>query len=178
MIEGSKPGPAQDRHIPCRENDRGDVALGPTLRLWVPEAMRGNKHLYLKYGVTVPGGRREETLEMDGLLYERAYLEKLRQLIDRETLTPLAVILDRVFTAPHLASGDTNAIAQRLFSEIHEVRHPVELMKAWLQTGDNAHLEALIHPVTMDQLTAPPAEDALIHAEMTALGLEDFLNLL
>ena len=145
-------------------------------RLWVPEPVRGNRSLRLKYGVIVPGDM--PAGQMNGKLFEAAYLEKLRQLIEREANIPLAVILDQFFTGAHLASGNPREVALNMWRELEEIRGPAELMRSWLESPDEEHLTNLIAPWTRDDLAGSPASDEEIEKELYQLSLEEFLGLL
>jgi hypothetical protein len=145
-------------------------------RTWVPEPLRGDRVLRLKYSVMV-----KEPLfkgEMSGGLYELAYVEKLERLIEKVLDIPLPVILDRFFTAPHLASGDPRQIAEAMYRELDEIKHPVMLMRNWLETGDAESLEQLIKPKSIKDLGHERAEDAQVEKELKDLLLEEFIQML
>jgi hypothetical protein len=145
-------------------------------RLWVPEPVRGDKGLSLKYGVLVKEGL--FTGEMSGDLYEASYLAKLERLIERQKDVPLPVILDRVFTAPHLASGNPLQICEAMWSELDEIRRPVELVRAWLEKADEDSLAGMIYPRTTETMGREPAEDGTVMKELDQLSLEEFLEML
>jgi hypothetical protein len=147
------------------------------LDVWMPDPAKKNKKLGLLYGVLIPSDTFDQG--MDGAGYEAAYLHKLAMLIEQEKETPLAVILDRFFTAPHLASGDSRDIASAMLEELDEVRAPVEDVHAWLTDrtetsllGKNAALEK-----REDQEASLPGPPDM-RRELQALTLEDFLSLL
>jgi hypothetical protein len=145
-------------------------------RSWVPEPFRGDKFLRLKYGIMV-----KEHLfkgEMSGGLYELAYVEKLEKLIEKVLDIPLPVILDRFFTAPHLASGDPRQIAEAMYRELDEIKHPVMRMRNWLERGDAESLEQLIKPKSIKDLGHEPAEASQVENELKDLLLEEFLQML
>jgi hypothetical protein len=145
-------------------------------RLWVPEPLRGDKVLRLKYSVLV-----KEHLfkgEMSGGLYELAYLEKLERLIEKVLDVPLAVVLDRFFSAPQLASGDSRQIAEAMYRELDEIKRPVELMRGWLERREDRSLAELIAPKSIEALGQEPAEDAQVGKELEKLTFEEFLAML
>ena len=152
------------------------VETEPTFSPWVPDPVKGDRTLRLKYGVLV-----EEHLligKMNGEVFQAAYLEKLRSLIDKEVDVPIAVILDRFFTAPYLASGNPREIAFNMWEEIEEIRRPVMLVKAWLENPNEEHLINLIHPKSGDDLSSGPPSATELQQELTQLSLEEFLGLL
>jgi hypothetical protein len=115
---------------------------------------------------------------MSGEMFEAAYMEKLHGLIEREIYTPVAVILDQFFVAPHLASGNPKEIALNMWQELEEIRKPVELVKAWLDNPNEESLANLIHPKTREELASEPVSDGEIKEELEQLTLEEFLGLL
>jgi len=145
-------------------------------RLWIPEPLRGDGTLRLKYSVTV-----KEHLfkgEMPRGLYELAYMEKLEKLIEKELDIPLPVILDRFFNAPHLASGNPRQIAEAMYRELDEIQRPTVLMGNWLEKGEDQSFAELIAPKSIKDLGRQPAEDAQLERELETLTLEEFLKLL
>ena len=165
--------PLRDKlETPLQAEEEEQVAY----RIWVPEPLRGDRVLRLKYSVMV-----KEHLfkgEMSGALYELAYVEKLERLIEKVLDIPLPVILDRFFTAPHLASGNPQQIAEAMYRELDEIKHPVMLMRNWLERGDAESLEQLIKPKSIKDLGHEPAEDAQVENELKDLLLEEFLQML
>jgi hypothetical protein len=145
-------------------------------RLWVPDPLRGDKTLRLKYSVLVKGQLSQTRLS--GGLYERAYVDKLDRLIDKVIEVPLPVILDQFFHAPHLASGNSRQVAEAMVRELDEVQRPVSLMRDWLERGDAQSLENLIAPKSVRDLGRDPADDAQVERELQALSLEEFLEML
>ena len=146
------------------------------VRPWVPEPVRGNRPLRLKYGVILSGDL--PAGQMNGKLFEAAYLQKLQQLIEREASTPVAVILDQFFAGPHLASGSPRQIALNMWQELEEIRRPVELARSWLESPDEEHLTNLIAPRTKDDLAGSRPGDEELQKELNRLSLEEFLGLL
>ncbi len=145
-------------------------------RLWIPEPLRGDRMLRVKYSVMV-----KEPLfkgEMSGALYELAYVEKLERLIEKVLDIPLPVILDRFFTAPHLASGNTRQIAEAMYRELDEIKGPVLLMGRWLERRHDQTLAELIKPKSLKDLGREPAEDDQVEKELSELRLEEFIQML
>jgi hypothetical protein len=145
-------------------------------RIWVPEPLRGDRVLRIKYSVIV-----KEHLfkgEMSGALYELAYVEKLEKLIEKVLDIPLPVILDRFFAAPHLASGNPREIAEVMYRELDEIKHPVALMRNWLEVGDAESLDQLIKPKSRKDLGHEPTEDETVKEELGGLTFEEFLEML
>ncbi len=149
------------------------LTADPDLVPWVPEPVRGHPALRLKYGVLLPQGLLSRGL--DEPTYRAAHLQKLRNLIDREAGAPLPVLLDRFFTAPHLAAGDAKEVALRMWAELPEIRRPVRLVAEWLEHPDRASL------MRLRPAAGGPGErvsDADFSTELRALSLEAFLELL
>jgi len=143
---------------------------------WVPEPLRSNQDLCRKYGVLI-----DRTLiktEMSPALYEMAYRQKLQRLIEKEVYTPLSVILDRFFVAPHLASGDAKQAADALWEELDEISAPVTRMTAWLHDRSDASLLKMIHPRTVDEQNGQILNDDQLKKELETMCLEDFLETL
>jgi hypothetical protein len=143
---------------------------------WIPYPVKEDRSLRLKYGVMVREGLNPE--QMSGKMYEAAYVEKLHGLIEKEIYTPVAVILDRFFVTPHLASGNPKEIAFNMWQELEEIRGPVELVKAWLDDPNEESLVNLIRPKKGEDLANEPVSDAEMKEELAQLTLEGFLELL
>ncbi len=143
---------------------------------WVPDPVKGDRPLRLKYGVMVNTDLMNG--QMNGDLFQTAYLDKLNHLLENEIHTPLAVVLDRFFAAPHLATGDPKEIALGMWQELEEIRQPVLLVKAWLENPSEEYLLNLIRPKSIDDITCDPYNDSEIKKELEMLSLEDFLGLL
>jgi hypothetical protein len=145
-------------------------------RLWIPQSLRADRALRLKYGVMV----REHLIkgDMSEGLYELAYIEKLERLIEKVLDVPLPVILDRFFNAPHLGSGNSRQIAESMYRELDEIKRPVRLMWEWLERRDDRSLAELIAPKSIEALGQEPAEDAQAEQELKGLTLEEFLEML
>ena len=145
-------------------------------RVWIPDPLRGDKRFRLKYGVMV-----KETSfagKISGEAYRLAYLEKLHQLIEKEVSTPIAVIFDRFFTAPHLAAGNPRQIAEAIWRELDEIRRPVLLVSEWLEKQDEETVSRMIHPIAKEELVNQSVSEAEEQKELEELSLEEFLGLL
>ena len=143
---------------------------------WVPYPVKEDRSLRLKYGVMVREGLNPD--QMSGEMFEAAYLEKLHGLIEREIYTPVAVVLDRFFVTPHLASGNPKEIAFNMWQELEEIREPVKLVRAWLDDPNEESLVNLIRPKTGEDPANGPVSDAEMKGELEELTLEEFLELL
>jgi len=143
---------------------------------WVPYPVKEDRSLRLKYGVMIREGLNPE--QMSGEMFEAAYLEKLHGLIEREIYTPVAVVLDRFFVTPHLASGNPKEIAFNMWQELEEIREPVKLVRAWLDDPNEESLVNLIRPKTGEDPANEPVSDAEMKGELEELTLEEFLELL
>ena len=155
----------------------GEEAVDPSpYEAWIPEPAKSDRRLRLKYGVLVK--RPSITGGISGDAYRFAYLEKLERLIEKEINIPVAVILDRFFTAPHLAAGNPRQIAEALWRELEEVRMPVQQVTQWLEKQDEESRDNLIHPVAQKALENSPVSEAEQNRELEELSLEEFLELL
>jgi hypothetical protein len=143
---------------------------------WAPEPLRSNQALCRKYGVLIE--RALIKAEMSPALYEMAYRQKLQWLIEKEAYTPLSVILDRFFVAPHLASGNAKQMADALWEELDEIRAPVTWVRAWLLDKGDASLSKMIHPKAKDELNGEILSDDQLKEELDRMSLEDFLEAL
>jgi len=112
---------------------------------WLPEILRRNKRLRLKYGVMV----RPEEGQMDISRYKTAYIRKLQDLVEKEIYPNLAVILDNFFQSPHLAAGNSAEVTINLLRDIEELRRPIELMETWLENKTEDALSQLIAPLSI-----------------------------
>lgn len=144
--------------------------------IWVPEPVRGDKTLCLKYGVLV----KEEFLtgEISGEIYEAAYLEKLHRLIEKQINTPIPVILDRFYTAPHLGSGNPRQVAEAMWRDLDEVKEPALLVSRWIEKQDEESLAKMIYPGSKGDLGDHPKSDKSVERELREMSLEEFLELL
>ena len=143
---------------------------------WVPDRLRSDRSLRSKYGVLINKDMIKG--EMSAALYEMAYRHKLQQLIQREVYTPLSVILDKYFVAPHLAAGDPKRVADALWEELEEIRMPVQLVTQWLENMDDESLLKMIHPLSINDLKNERVSDKQLKQELDELSLEDFLEML
>lgn len=146
------------------------------IKVWVPDPAKGHKRLRLKYGVPVKGP--SLTGQMSGEVYRLAYLGKLERLVEKEIHTPVAVILDRFFTAPHLAAGNPMQITDAMWQELEEIRRPVERVTEWLEKQEEETLNRLIYPFRKQDLVHKPISEAAQKKELEELSLEEFLELL
>jgi hypothetical protein len=145
-------------------------------RIWIPAPLRGDRLLRVKYSIMIKGQQSEG--EMSGGLYELGYMEKLEKLIEKVLDTPLPVILDRFFAAPHLASGNPRQIAEAMYRELDEIRRPVQLMRDWLESRDDRSLAEVIAPKSLEDLGYELAEEDQVKKELEELTLEEFLEML
>lgn len=147
-----------------------------TKDIWHPEPLEGDRRMRLKYGVKVPHEEHERGMTPE--LYLHAYLGKLRELIEKEVFMPVAVLLDRFFAAPHLASGNSEEIVEAMWEALGEIQEPVKRVSEWLKDQNDETFAALIEPFTKDELGNEPlsGEDAI--KELDGLTLEGFLELM
>jgi hypothetical protein len=143
---------------------------------WVPEPVRSDRDLCRKYGVLID--RALFKGEMSPGLYEMAYRQKLQRLIKKEAHTPLSVILDRFFAAPHLASGNAKQAADALWAELDEIKAPVTWVTAWLHEKSDASLLKMMHPKTKDEVNSDILGEDQLKEELDSMSLEDFLETL
>lgn len=166
--EPSRPGNGED---PVDEAERL-----PPLIPWVPDPVQRDPLLRRKYGVLL---RQDlDADEMTGALYQAAYMEKLQRLIEKEIHTPVPVILDRFFTAPHLGSGNPRQISHAMWQELEEIRLPVHQVGEWLADPISAFkMDQRQARRTSEPADPPPTPDTL-KRELEELTLEEFLDLL
>lgn len=143
---------------------------------WIPDPLRCHRLLRCKYGVLNPMHVPVESMSPG--IYEIAYRQKLQKLIEQEIYTPLSVIFDRYFSAPHLASGDPKQVADAMWEELEEIRKPVESMGKWLEKRDEENLAKMILPLSISEFTEDPADDEQLKQELDQISLEDFLEML
>jgi hypothetical protein len=143
---------------------------------WVPEPLRSDRDLCRKYGVLIDRALIKEA--MSPALYETAYRQKLQWLIEKEAYTPLSVILDRLFAAPHLASGNAKQAAHALWKELDEIRNPVTWVAAWLHDKSDTSILKMIHPKAKDELQGNILSDDHLREEIEGISLEEFLETL
>ena len=117
--------------------------------------------------------------DITGAIYREAYLKKLQYLIEKESDTPLPVILDQFFSAPHLATGNARQVAETLWRELDEIRQPVLLLEEWLETHENDLFDRLMYSKTRDETEdiEPVSDDSFIE-ELEGLSLGEFFELL
>jgi hypothetical protein len=167
--------------VPPLEPDKEvqqEIPVGdePVYRAWLPEALRRDKALRLKYGVMVREPREGGAMSAAG--YQQAYLEKLQNLIEKEKEVPIPVSLDRFFMAAHLASGNAAEIVQAMWRELEEIKRPVWLMKAWMERQDEESFTELIAPRSREELSGEPVGDQALAKELESLSFEAFLETL
>ena len=157
---------------PTEENENDLSGFEP----WVPDPLRSHSALRSKYGVLI--NKDVVKGEMSAALYEMAYRHKLQQLIQREVYTPISVILDKYFAAPHLAAGDPKRVADALWEELEEIRTPVQLVTQWLENPGDESLLKMIHPQSINDLKEEKVSDEQLKLELDELSLEDFFEML
>jgi hypothetical protein len=153
-----------------------DAAHQGEFRPWVPGVLKGDQKLRAKYGVMV-----RENIALKGPTgdeYRSAFLRKIEKLIEKEVHIPLPIILDRFFSAPHLASGNPGQISQAMWRELEEIQKPVFFVSEWLEKQNHESLLKLIHPKTVAELGEEPVSDNDLDAELQSLTLEEFLEML
>jgi hypothetical protein len=143
---------------------------------WVPEPFKRDRRLRLKYGVLISG--HVTAHQMIGGWYEIAYRDKLRRLIEKEVFTPIAVILDRFFAAPHLASGNPEDIAMAMWEELEEIRLPVLAVRSWLENPDDTDMKAFRDFQFEGATAGSSISDSDLRDALEALTLERFLEIL
>ncbi|MBW2709217.1 MAG: hypothetical protein JRD04_08060 [Deltaproteobacteria bacterium] len=174
-MEPSQIPPAQgeEAHASTTREEPPNTLEG---RYWVPEPLKGDRRLRLKYGVVIQ--KQSGSVPVTEHIYASAYMQKLSYLLENEVNIPIAVILDRFFVAPHLASGESREIANNMWEELEEVRQPVEQVTQWLQKPDEKTLQLMLQPGAMENLENQPVSEEEALEEIRALNLEDFLELL
>lgn len=160
---------------PTYSDDDGQKTTDADWRIWFPEPVKANKQLRLKYGVRIPADTERGLIDVP--LYRAAFLQKLESLIAREG-TPVAIILDRYFNAPHLASGNPRQIALSMWKELEEIRIPIQVMARWLgHRNEEGFREPAGSGGKKDLGGVPPSPDEIRH-EFETLTLQDFLSFL
>ena len=154
------------------ENDAGQIQQ----KIWIPDPVKGDKTLRLKYGVMVKEPFVNQ--EISGEIYRAAYLEKLRRLIEKEITLPIPVILDRFFTAPHLASGNPREVAEAMWRDLDEVKAPVLSVRQWLDQQDEESHINMILPRSEADLDDHPVSTDQQQKELEELTFEEFLEIL
>ena len=155
------------------EESRKEKAFGSVP--WLPDPLRCHGSLRCKYGILTDRVVSDENMSPE--MYEMIYRQKLQKLIEGEIFTPVSVILDRYFAAPHLASGDAKQVADAMWEELEEIRRPVENVGEWLQKRDTESLKKMIHPVSIRELAGEPVCDEQLTQELERISLEDFLEM-
>jgi hypothetical protein len=143
---------------------------------WIPEPLKGIRRCRLKYGVLIEETSFSEEISREAYFF--AYLEKLQRLIEKEIYTPVAVLLDRYFASPHLATGDSRQIARALWQELDEIKDPVARVEDWLEKRDEESVKKMIDPVSEETSVDQPVSEEELCKELENLSLEEFLELL
>ena len=162
--------------VPQEREPAGGRGVLAEMAVWVPPPLRTNRLLRRKYGVFIDSDLTGEAMHAGR--YEMAYRQKLHRLVETGSDTPLPVVLDRYFVAPHLATGNPEQIAERLWEELDEIRQPVAAVRQWLETRDEAHLAKLVSPFSLDDLAGDAAGDDQLRKELDRLSLENFFEML
>ena len=168
--------PAQGNVVPATCENREEPSQTLEGRYWVPEPLKGDQRLRLKYGVVIQ--KEFGSVPVTENIYESAYVQKLSYLLENEVNTPIAVILDRFFVAPHLASGESQDMANNMWEELEEIRQPVEQVTQWIKEPNEKTLQLLVHPETIENLEKQTVSEETALEELRTLNLEDFLELL
>ena len=172
--EPSKTGISHENQWESKGGQEKEKPVTSEEGIWTPEPLTGSHPLCLKYGIMVKKGLEDRWISKEA--YEAGYLEKLTSLIEKEIDTPLAVLLDRFFSAPHLASGEPRQIAEAMWLELEEIRRPVFLVGEWLEHQDEESLRRMIHPYTLEDLKKERIDGD--PRALDALDLEAFLEML
>lgn len=144
---------------------------------WMPDPAISHRKHRQKYGVRVRSDLMSKPMTPE--IYRAAYLDKLEELIEKELYVPLAVILDRFFTAPHLASGNPRQIAEAMWRELKEVREPVRRVEEWLASGDpSIFTEKTGKDDSKERIAGEYPGTESVLEELRELSLEEFLGLL
>lgn len=167
-------GPALNEIRPQSNDNTQESGDESMRRPWAPDPVRGDRTLRLKYGVMV----KENIDKINGAIYQSAFLDKLRNLIEKEIHIPLAVILDRFFNTPHLASGNPENVVFAMWQELEEIRKPVDLVKDWIENPGEEQLDSLLNPYSKDGISNEPVSDEELKKDLEQLSLEEFLGLL
>jgi hypothetical protein len=163
----------QQEKLPEISQDQMETALKKIP--WVPDHARKFRSLALKYGVMLPAD--QKPVQMNSKIFERAYLQKLCSLIEKEKDKPLAVILDQFFSSPHLASGNPGEIASNMWNELEEIREPAERIRQLLESPEGK-FNGLGPPERKEKPYKRAIEDSELSEELENMSLEEFLSLL
>ncbi len=141
---------------------------------WLPEILRRNKRLRLKYGIFIDSNEKD----IDSDKYKIAFIKKLQYLIEKETYPELCIILDKIFHSPHLASENSAETVINILRDIDKVKETIELMSSWIQNKTEEIFLKLIAPLSKQDLNEPSVDDNELFDELDKLTLEDFLRIL
>jgi len=177
VTEPPEPPASEMGDSPVLEGLLGEQESGhEVLKPWVPDVLKGNQELRMKYGVMV-----RESIALKGPTgneYRSAFLRKIEKLIEKEAHTPLPIILDRFFSAPHLASGNSRQISLAMWRELEEIQKPVLVVIDWIETQNQESLLKMIYPEPIAGLGDDSVSDKDLEAELQSLALEQFLEML
>lgn len=177
VLEMPEPFVSEAEVLPIPRNLAvGEKAGHGKFQPWVPAPLKGHKRLRAKYGVMI--GEEVGFRDVTGHEYRSAFLRKIENLVEKEVHTPLPVILDRFFAAPHLASGNPRQIAQAMWRDLDEIRKPALALSEWLEQQSQETLSRVIHPNLVAELGGETVSDNELEAELQSLTLEEFLEML
>jgi hypothetical protein len=141
---------------------------------WAPPHTKKFRSLSLKYGIMIPED--QKSVPMNHEIFEKAYLQKIRHLIEKEKDQPLPVILDQFFAAPHLATGTPEEIALNMWNELEEIREPAEKIGQWLDSPES-ELPGWMPPESEEKPLERDMKDSDLSEELEKMTLEEFLDL-
>ena len=154
-----------------------DAAAQGDFKPWVPDVLKGNQKLRVKYGVMV-----REKIALKGLTgdeYRSAFLRKIEKLIEKEVHTPLPIILRQAFLPRPISHRATRGRYRRRCGAIwRRYKSRCFVVSEWLETQNQESLLKMIHPVPIAELGEEPVSDKDLEAELQSLALEEFLEML
>jgi hypothetical protein len=115
---------------------------------------------------------------MDGRTYCDACIRKLEVRVAKEAATPIPVMLDQRFAAPHLASGTPKHVALGLWRDLDEIREPALLVSARLENPNVVSSSRLVDARSEDEADGKPVSVEQFQQELGRLSLDEFLRLL
>lgn len=159
--------------------DSGVPGGGPTPRhaeqlAWAPAPLMTIHTLRQAFGVLSPEA---DPPDRTPEAYKAAYLAKLGDLIAREDVGTRAMLLDRHFAAPHIATGFAEEIAWSLWVEWEQIRAPALLVASWLD-GEEKDLLGKARAIfgRLEEAEGPVPDQEAFRRELQSLSLEIFLN--
>lgn len=161
-----------ERHQLRTPHARSEAAFHS--RVWIPPIVMGNKTLRIRYGILLPEDSIPDSITP--MQYRRGYIYKIKYLIEKGDEEPLPVLLDRFFTAPHLAGGSPEEVAVSLWEELDEIRHPAILIERWLESRDQAIVMDIMKPFSKDEFNEIPPDNESIMDEFKSLRIEEFFE--